>query len=207
MKKYIADLLSLIEVIMGCSLLVMTILRTPCDLAIWFFVTGELCDAFDGIAARRWPYPPGEKPHWWRVPRTVQFIEHLSDILILSALAFYLLTQGPIVRQITLTCGIAIAGFCIGVEVALRIVGANAPKSNRQRLIIVRRIIYLVGIAIGVIELLACTTWPVWLKAVLYAVGILISVVLVVIKWDRLTNSHQTFREFLRQRAARNKDR
>ena len=31
-------------------------------------------------------YPNDDKPRWWRKPRTVQIIEHVSDILLIVAL-------------------------------------------------------------------------------------------------------------------------
>lgn len=201
MKKYLlADVLSFLEVFLGLALIAMIYLKTPADLVIWVFVCGELCDAFDGICARRWPYPRDGKFRWWRVPRVVQAIEHTSDILILSALAFYLLLQtNPIIRGITLVYGLFIAGFSVGIEVGLRLLGAYAPEAKRRRLITVRRIIYLSGIAVGIVELIALATWPVWLKLALGFIGVSAGLALVVIKWDRFTETHETFKDFLRR--------
>lgn len=199
MKKYfIADVLSLTEILMGLTLIVMTVLRISANWAIWVVIVGELCDAFDGIAARRWPYPPTDKPYWWRIPKVVQTIEHLSDILLIGALAFYLLTQGTTVTYwIVLICGITIAGFCIGVETALNIIGKYAPDDKRRRLITIRRVVYLIGIAIGLVEIVYCTTWPNWIKTAVYIIGDIVGVTLVIVKWDRLTESHETFSEFI----------
>ena len=42
MKKYFtADVLSLTEIVMGLTLIVMTILGTPADVVIWVFIAGQ----------------------------------------------------------------------------------------------------------------------------------------------------------------------
>lgn len=207
MKKYlIADALSLTEIIMGLTLLVMTAVHAPADWAIWVFVAGELCDAFDGICARRWPYPDDGKLRWWRIPKVVQAIEHSSDILIIGALAFYLIAQSnPVVHYSTLFAGIAITVFCIWTETVIKFLRFQPPLTIDQCRMLIRRrrYVYLLGIAIGVTELIFCTSWPPALKLILCFVGIAIGLALVIVKWDRFTESHETFREFLRRHASR----
>lgn len=206
MKKYhLADALSLIEILMGLTLLVMIVIPAPADWAIWVFVAGQLCDAFDGICARRWPYPDDGKPRWWRIPKVVQAIEHTSDILLISALAFYLLTQETVVRYLTLFAGISITVFCIWTEIDIKCLRFQPPLTIEQcrKLIRRRRYVYLLGITIGIAELIFCTSWPFWLKLLLCGVGITIGLALIIIKWDRFTESHETFYEFLRRHAKR----
>lgn len=78
MRKYhLADALTALEIIMAATITGMIIFGGSANVVIWLFAVGELCDAFDGICARRWPYPDDGKFRWWRVPRTVQLIEHV----------------------------------------------------------------------------------------------------------------------------------
>lgn len=207
MKKYhIADLLTVNEIILAAFITRATFSKVSADIVIWLFVAAELCDAFDGPCARRWPYPNDNKPRWWRKPSFVQGLEHGSDIFLLSSLAFFLLAQGNIIiSRITVIGGVIIASFSIGIEVALRLLGTYAPEEKRRRVIIVRRVIYLCGIVIGIAELLFLTTWASWLKIALCVVGIGIGIALAIYKWDRLTESHENFRSFLRRLAGRSK--
>lgn len=209
MKKYFtADVLSLTEIVMGLTLIAMTILETPADVVIWVFIAGQLCDAFDGIAARRWPYPPMDPPYWWRIPRVVQCIEHTSDILLIGALAVYLLTQdNPIIHYLTLFGSVAIIVFCIWIEACIKCLRFQPPLSYEQRRTLIRRrrYVYLLGIAIGIAELIFCTSWPFWLKLALCLVGVVSGIALMILKWDRFTESNETFIDFLRRQRSKRK--
>lgn len=91
MKKYhLGDLLSATEIALTLLIIVLTCVGTSADIVIWIFVAAELCDAFDGPCARRWPYPKDGKKRWWRTH--VQAIEHISDIALLVVTAVYLST-------------------------------------------------------------------------------------------------------------------
>lgn len=198
MKKYhLADALTAIEVIMAVILIGMTIYRAPPEWAIWVFVIGQLCDAFDGVCARRWPYPNDDKPRWWRKPRTVQIIEHVSDILLIVACAFYLLTRPGAISFITLLFAPIIIGICACVEYYLRT--THLSPHQRLKTIRRRRYAYLSGIAIGIALFIFATNWPPKLKHTLCITGIVIGIGLAIYKWDRLRESHETFLEFLRR--------
>ncbi len=202
MRKYhIADILSATEIILALVLFGMTFRHTSADLAIWIFVAGELCDAFDGPAHRRWPYPDDGKHRWWRIPRVVQAIEHTSDILMIVACAFFLLTQSFFIKTITLTAGSLIAIYCTAVEIDLqrRLKLGIITSEERHRIIIRRRIIYLCGIAIGLFLLLAATSWPDQLKHFLVFVILAIGASLMIYKWDRLTESNHRFVDALKK--------
>lgn len=202
---FLADILTLSEFALTGVLCSMTLAGAPADVVIWVFVAAQLCDAFDGPCARRWPYPASTN-YWWRKPQVVQAAEHTSDIALLSMLGIFLLTQkNPVVHWVTLIYGITLASFCVGIEVALQILGRYAPEDKRRRVIMIRRIAYLIGIAIGIAELIFCTSWPHRLKIALYVIGIIAGIALIIYKWDRFTETHDTFRDFLRRIAQRQK--
>ena len=62
MRKYhLADVLTSLETLCAVILIGFAIGNVPVDYALWVFAAAELCDAFDGICARRWPYPDDGK--------------------------------------------------------------------------------------------------------------------------------------------------
>lgn len=191
MKKYhLADALTAIEVIMAVILIGMTIYRAPPEWAIWVFVIGQLCDAFDGVCARRWPYPNDDKPRWWRVPRTVQLIEHVSDIFLLVACAIFLVVRSSlIIRALTVIGGITIATICFLIEVEIQTDDFYLLQPKRtEEVILWRRKVYLVGITLGVAFLIFSTSWNFWIKIGCCLIGIVIGLYLIKKKADRLNN-------------------
>jgi len=63
LKKYIADALTFSRVPLGLLTAWAIVLRMW-PIATILFIAVILTDAFDGMAARRWPYPAGMS-HWW----------------------------------------------------------------------------------------------------------------------------------------------
>lgn len=198
-KKYhLCDLFTLLELVLACTLTVMAFQHASPDHALWVFIGGELCDALDGPCARRWPYPDDGKRRFWRSPRLVQITEHVSDILLIGALAFYLIGRGGIFYYTTLLGSCIILIFCLIVEDLLR---CHTYTLQRRRLIIrIRRYVYLSGIAIGLAELIFCTSWilPLKLGACLFA--LIVAILLIIFKWNRFTETNEKFRDFLRRK-------
>lgn len=190
MKSYhLADALTLSEIIAGVILLGMAFLRTPADYGIWVFVAGELCDAFDGVCARRWPYPDDGKTRWWRT--YVTQIEHLSDIFIAIACMIYLIrSQQPLIVSGTLMLGITIIAICTCVEIIVRLSKATNPSDIEQKyvgcIILIRRWIYAFGgIGGGIYLLIMATSWLPLTKLGTIIIGIDIGVILLIYKLDR----------------------
>ncbi len=190
MKSYhLADVLTLSEVLAGVILLGMATLRVPADYAIWVFVAGELCDAFDGVCARRWPYPNDGKKRWWRT--YVTQIEHLSDIFIAVVCMIYLMrSTNEAVAAGAFALGIIIIVICSCVEIIRRLPEnpnpSDAAKKLMNNLILVRRWIYaFVGIGGGVFLLIMATSWHIITKLSAIALGISTGVALLIYKQDR----------------------
>lgn len=190
MKSYhLADALTLGEVIAGVILLGMTALRISADYAIWVFVAGELCDAFDGVCARRWPYPNDGKTRWWRT--YVTQIEHLSDIFIAVVCMIYLIrSTNEAVATGAFTLGIIIIAICSCIEVVRSLPessnSSSATKKLINNLILIRRWIYaFAGIGGGVFLLIMATSWHTITKLSAIAIGISIGIALLIYKQDR----------------------
>lgn len=191
MRKYhLADALTALEIIAAVTIIGMSIFQTPADWVIWVFAIGELCDAFDGICARRWPYPDDKKHRWWRIPSTVQFLEHFSDILLLSACSAFLIFHAhTVIRALTIVSTIVIALICLGVEFELQTDEFYTMQPERAKEVILwRRKVYLAGIALGVAFLIFSTSWNFWIKIFCCCIGICIGLYLRKKKRDRLNN-------------------
>lgn len=206
MKKlyYLADVLTCSEVIAGIILLAMTALHISADVAIWVFVLGELCDAFDGPAARRWPYPNDGKKRWWRT--YVKEIEHGSDIFIAISCMAYLMSQpyeitftlpplftnGFPVAEGAKLLGMFIIIICSLVEVEVQSIKAIFGENSHhfiKPIILARRWVYaFVGIGGGIFLLLMATSWPQAIKQGLILLGILVGIALLYYKLDRAGN-------------------
>ena len=146
------------------------------DIVIWLFVIGELCDAFDGICARRWHYPDGGKKRWWRENASV--LDQVTDIFLITATAMYLGVR--LGRFDLLMLGGIVALFCIIVE------GLKFHYYSK-RLILLRRYIYLACIVLALFTLLFATSWNGLAKGVAIAAISIVGIFLMIIKRNRLT--------------------
>lgn len=146
------------------------------DIVIWLFVIGELCDAFDGICARRWHYPDDGKKRWWRENASV--LDQVTDIFLITATATYLGVR--LGRFDLLMLGGIVALFCIIVE------GLKFHYYSK-RLILLRRYIYLACIALALFTLLFATSWNGLAKGVAIAAIFIVGIFLMIIKRNRLT--------------------
>lgn len=188
MKKYhLADALTACELICAVILSGMAILRVAPAYALWVFAAGKLCDAYDGTCARRWPYPDDGKYRWWRVPRTVAFIEHMSDILLGLACGCYL------ILCINPLCGLILLGNMAVVAGVVELIIHNRPldlayavltRFSRTEIILARRVVYLIHIAIALIMMLIAAELPIAAKIALCGTGICIGVYLIITKYE-----------------------
>lgn len=187
-KYHLADVLTTIEIIMAVTITGMIFFKVSANWVIWAFVIGELCDAFDGICARRWPYPDDGKHRWWRVPSTVQAIEHISDICLLSACsAFLIFHTNRLIRASTIVGTVAIAAICIIVELQIQTDEFYTLQPERTKEVILwRRKVYLAGIALGVVFLIFATSWHWLIKIGCCLIGIRVGLYLRRKKRDRL---------------------
>ena len=213
MKKYhIADVLTLSEAILAVILTICAMLNVSADYAIWVFAAAELCDAFDGICARRWPYPNDGKVRWWR--QYASEIDELTDIMVgLACLLFVGLRVNPSFSLLVLVCALIVG---IGVQVIVKWTTTKPyleryglqPLANwlnhrstfirlatwfdthpRTQLVIIllRRYLYVTAIFLLVIQLIFATTWAFYVQISANILLALIGMALCYIKLDRLT--------------------
>lgn len=120
----------------------------------------------------------------------MQLIEHVSDIFLLVACAIFLVVRSSlIIRVLTVIGGITIAAICFLIEVEIQTDDFYLLQPKRaEEVILWRRKVYLVGIALGVAFLIFSTSWNFWIKLGCCLIGIAIGLYLIKKKADRLNN-------------------
>lgn len=189
-QYHIADILTLCKTICTGILGVLCCTGATPEVALIIFGVGELCDAFDGICARRLAqYPNDGKYRWWR--EYAPEIDQITDIMHLSVMGiFYIFRICPRFTYfkpwIALSVTLVIAVVCAIIQVI-----ATDPKNKgtarATHLILGRRLLYLACIATIVLSGLYAVTWPIPIKVAIVVALCLGAIILIIIKWDRLT--------------------
>lgn len=188
-QYHIADILTACEVFCTCILGVLIFTGATPEVALIIFGIGELCDAFDGICARKWKYPPDGKYRWWR--EYAPEIDQVTDILHLSVMALFFIFRicagfTHFRPWIALSVALVIALICAVVQIII-----TDPKHKgtpyADQLIIKRRYLYLACIALVVFVGLYAIDWPLIVKTLLAVALCIGGIWLFVIKKDRRT--------------------
>ena len=187
MKRYlIADALTLLEVLCAIALAYMGLFNCPVDYAIWIFATGIICDALDGPCARTWHYPKDGKRRWWRQHNTE--LDQISDICLAIACAYYLVFELKSSIAVILIAIIGIVALLVQDVVYSGISPlsiTNPPLAKKIALF--RRYLYVFGGIGGAIAILVWNaSWTIVTKITLGAIGIVIGILLVLLKRNRL---------------------
>ena len=213
MRKYhLADVLTSLETLCAAILIGFAIGNVPVDYALWVFAAAELCDAFDGICARRWPYPDDGKRRWWRIYAVE--LDQLSDIAAGLACLLY------VSWRVSFTCGLVvlITALVIGFSIQLTVKWPSARRSLTDwglgslarwyesvrpihrllawlerhpklclALVLIRRYLYVAAIAVLIICMILGTSWPQPLQFGALGALVAIGIFLIFYKRDRLT--------------------
>lgn len=193
-KKYhLADLLTLLEVILAGALLWMAITDRPVVWALRTFVVGEMCDALDGPCARHWHYPKDGKYRWWRVYNSE--IDQISDILLAVTCGIYLIWRVNWLIGVLLLGGIGC--FCLLVQCHLYYYNPAANQFQMHSfpyadwLILFRRHVYVLGgIGGAVLALVWYAEWQLWLKVSITVLAPIIVKCGIKIKNNRWNENH-----------------
>ncbi len=212
MKKYhLADVLSLIEVVCAIVIVAATFLGLKPDIVIWIFALGELCDAFDGICARKWHYPNDGKKRWWR--EHASELDILSDLFIGLAILLYLtvhvnLALGLVILIVALLVGFAVqilvkwksteklldrywpgaANFlCKSAWFCWLTTWFDFHRKTSLVLILIRRYLYVAAIGVIVVSMIFATSWPTLFQCIAFYGLVVIACALAAIKLDRLS--------------------
>ena len=202
MKKYhIADVLSLLEVLAVVAIVVCTVMGAKPEPVLLLFGFGELCDAFDGTCARRWPYPNDGKRRPWRNPTFIKHYEWTKDICLGLATLIYIIIRVDLLTGIVCTSLALVFGLSMQVYAGSLWMWANAAvQSERKRAkarqelesyYVKRRIyLYIPSIVTLVLTLLYATSWLLVVKTLLLFGLTMFGIFLWDVKSDRRTSEN-----------------
>lgn len=188
-QYHIADILTMCEVFCTCILGVLIYTGAAPEVALIVFGVGELCDAFDGICARKLKqYPNDGKYRWWRVYASA--IDQITDVFHLSVMGiFFIFRICPNFTHlrpgIAIKIAAAVAIICIAIQIFL---SKQERKDTTFILCVVlgRRLAYLACIATIVLAGIYAIDWPQTIKNIIISVLLIGAFGLLIAKWDRL---------------------
>lgn len=186
MKKYLADVLTLMRIILAVSLIVLAVNGAgTVGMGLIIFILAELTDAFDGTCSRKWPFPAGKVPRYRKY--AVKY-DMLADALLwFAAVLFFTLRIDLVVGVVIL---ISVAVICGVIELIIygKLFGHpdNATKNSlcrknfklAKKIVMARRWFYLTTIFVVAGWMLVVAEWPMGAKIAVVVVGALISIFL-----------------------------
>lgn len=175
--KYIADVLTLLRLVLAFVIFFLVI-NDYWLLATILFVVGVLTDAFDGIAARRWPYSDAENQRLW-YRRNAHDFDNLSD----SLLAFGALLGLSIAVPFWWLVTVFVVAGSIMIKYAIdRYSKTDLRKAERIDVMFGWLYGALLAAMLGYMTVRATDNWETWF--VVYGV---LGVGMLYLKRDRLT--------------------
>ena len=185
MKKNLADLLTLTRFILAIVLIVLSFTGGALSAGFLVFVLGELTDAFDGTCATRWPFPKNKTP-WYR--KYAAKYDMFTDELIIVAMLFFFIMRVNLTAGLVIGLGYGIVSTVIEFVVYGKIMGhpddfkpgslsaKNFPLA--KKIILARRMIYLLLLATVAIWTLYASEWTLVTKIIITSVATLIAIFL-----------------------------
>ena len=185
MKKYLADLLTLIRFILAITLIFMAFNQGDIATAFLVFIFGELTDAFDGTCANKWPFPKDKIPKYRKY--AVKYDIFTDMLLIFSMLLFFTMRVSPIAGIIIFFGGGAIA-FIVELIVYGKLMGhpddfkpgsLSAHNFPLARIIVLaRRKLYIATIVFVAVWTLYASSWSHEVKLIIAAIAAVIGIFL-----------------------------
>lgn len=191
MKKYfIADALTLLETLCAIILACMGLFQVSVNCAIWVFVTGIVCDALDGPCARTWHYPKDGKHRWWR--EKAELTDQISDLMLGIAGFIYIgccidvkLGQYGFIVAFIIGCLVQVIVYPSWGGIECLNLQASHP-GLALALICTRRILYAVGLILGVFTMIQATSWSKSFKITTVAILVIGALIALKFKSNRL---------------------
>ena len=127
MKKYfIADALTALKIVPAVCILIFC-QKIDSGIAFLLFGAGELLDALDGMAAKKWPHPPETEKFWFR--KNIKLIESGLDLLLAIAALIFIMIRIDLAVGILILIGGAIVGLVVELWLYGKLFGT--PKTAR----------------------------------------------------------------------------
>ena len=189
MKKYLADILTLIRIILAIILIVFAVLPSESDdvhaVVFSLFVLGELTDAFDGTCATRWPFPKNKTPKYRKYAAVYDIF---ADILLAAGLALNFINHINMALGLSVGVIYSVLSIIMDLIVYGRILGHpdTCTKNSLMRknfnlskkLVLARRNLYLALIFTGTTITLYVSSWPLAVKIAITVIAVIICIAL-----------------------------
>ena len=187
MKKYLADILTLIRFILATILILLAVFDRQADIGTGFllFTIAELTDAFDGTCATRWPFPKNKVPKYRKY--AAQY-DMYADALTAVAVILFFTLRVNLVAGLIITIGYGAMALIVEAIVYGRLFGHPdncAPNSLAKRnfklakkIILTRRMLYIALIALITFWLLYASIWRLVVKIVITIVVLTVGIFL-----------------------------
>lgn len=189
---YIADILVLARFILAALLGIVAFVPWPgyssqemVGFGLIIFLVGELTDALDGPAARRWHYPRDNKYRWWRENRMNVVLDKIADLCLSTAMVVFVFVRVSKLFAVGISC--AIVPFALLVEFELAPHLRKTDPRYRKDLLLFRRLLYVAMIYAMSLVTLWSTPWQWWMKLALSLLSVFIVWLLARLKRNRLT--------------------
>ncbi len=177
MKKYLADILTLIRFILATTLIILAIFDSEAsNIGIGFllFVIAELTDAFDGTCATRWPFPKNKTPKYRKYAAKYDMY---ADALTAVAVILFFIFRVNWLAGLIITIGYGLIALVVEAVVYGKLFGHPddcAPNSLMKRnfklakkIILARRMLYIALIALMTFWLLYASNWYLAVKIII----------------------------------------
>lgn len=182
--KYIADILTALRVLLAIAVLVFA-WQDMWVGAVWLFIAGILTDAFDGIAARKWPYTAEQNARlWWR--KNPHAFDNNADLALSTAGVVGLtLTQLSLLQAVGVMAAVGLTSFVI--QSIVDRIGPNNPKWA-ERIDVAHGWLYAAELSAMLVWMiiLATNDWRRYL-----VVATIAGMFLLFIKWDRVISRRE----------------
>jgi len=182
MKKYLADILVEIRLMLAATLFVMAFAGGEPGVGFLVFALGELTDAFDGTCASKWPFPAGKAPKYRRYASKYDMF---ADMCLGVGMALFFILQVNFVAGWIICGGYAalalVSDFFIYGKIfghpddykKWSIMGHNFRLA--KAIVLVRRRLYvaLIGLIAG--WTLYASSWGVSVKVIFTIIAVLVA--------------------------------
>lgn len=182
MKKYIADILVLIRIILATALIVMAFAGGEAGTGFLLFVFGELADAFDGTCATKWPFPKNKAPKYRRYASKYDIY---ADMLLGIGMALFFIFQVNFVAGWIICGSFAALAIIIDSIVYGKIIGHPDDYKSwslmahnfklAKYLVLARRRLYVTLIGLIAIWTLYASNWDITIKITLTVISAVIA--------------------------------
>jgi len=183
--KYIADILTWSRIVLCLGLMVLAVLdifgMIELNYVVVFIIAAYsfLSDAFDGICARRWPYPDEESARLF-YRKDAHAFDNVGDFLLYNGVVLALCAHDLVWVWFLVGTGVVSLIFRLTVDALVR---RRSPKA--EAVDVLWGWWYGVTLAVMLVVIAQIAFPMMWLWVVI--AGLVLTAILLPSKWDRLT--------------------